>query len=82
MAEPPTNNREECEDFIRPIPWKTAPQRHGDIVFIAEDDGATLEIRINDFPDEPLYSLLKNGAIQFHFDDWPEFWGERPEFPG
>jgi hypothetical protein len=33
-------------------------------------------IRINDFPDELMYSLMIGGenAGDFHFHDWPETW--------
>ncbi len=34
-------------------------------------------IRINDFPDERLYTLLVNGQEAESFDDWPDCW-ERP----
>lgn len=82
MADPLINNWEGFEEFIRPILWKTAPKQEKPIVFIAEEAGATLEIRINEFPVEPLYSLLKNGTVLLHFDDWPVVWGELPDFPG
>ena len=81
MPGPPTNNWEGFEEFQCPILWQTASRSADPIVFVAEVDGETLEIRINEFPVEPLYSLLKNGTVLLHFDDWPLIWGERPEFP-
>jgi len=37
-------------------------------------------IRLNDFPDEPAYTLMIDIEEIIHFDDWPDFW-DRPEFP-
>ena len=36
-------------------------------------------VRINDFPQEPLYTLLVDGKEVGDFDDWPACWkkGER-----
>ena len=36
--------------------------------------GARLNIRMNDFPKEPLYTLIINGVIGESFDDWPFSW--------
>lgn len=35
-------------------------------------------IRLNDFPDEPLFTLLVNGQEIIHFNDWPRQWGPEP----
>lgn len=50
------------------------------IVAEATVEGKPWTVRINDFPDEPLFTLLIAGVEVMHFDDWPEFW-HRPEFP-
>jgi hypothetical protein len=34
-------------------------------------------VRLNDFPDECLYSLLVDGVVVEEFNDWPAAW-ERP----
>jgi len=34
----------------------------------------TWVIQINDFPDEPLYSLIEDGRPVAAFDDWPKSW--------
>lgn len=31
-------------------------------------------IRLNDFPDEPLFSLIKEDQHVADFDDWPSHW--------
>ncbi len=37
-------------------------------------------MRVNDFPAEPLYSLLVNGQVAYDLEDWPERW-LRPGVP-
>ena len=72
------NNWEDHPELKRPIPW--APADKADrapenwIVFKATVDGARWTIRMNDFPAEPLYTLLINGEQIIHFNDWPAFW--------
>ena len=36
--------------------------------------GASLKIRINDFPIESLYTLIENEVEIGDFDDWPKVW--------
>ena len=31
-------------------------------------------VRINDFPSEPLYTLLVGGVATFDLDEWPGAW--------
>ncbi len=40
--------------------------------------GQVYRIRINDFPDEPLYTLLCEDEELDSFDDWSPHWS-RPE---
>jgi hypothetical protein len=40
----------------------------------AECHSEKLVIRLNDFPDESLYTLLVNGEEVASFDDWPGLW--------
>lgn len=52
-----------------------------DIPWRAEVDGSTWWVRLNDFPDDYMYSLLI-GTIEIgDFHDWPQQW-IRPEGPG
>jgi len=50
-------------------------------MFEAMVDGQQWLIRLNNFPDEPLFTLLIAGAEILHFDDWPKQWGSVPSFP-
>ena len=63
----------------RPVPWRTA-SGEAYIMFEAEVGDSRWSVRLNDFPDEPCYTVLIDGDEVMHFDDWPSFW-TRPEFP-
>lgn len=36
--------------------------------------GAQWELRMNDFPDQPLYTLFVGNTAIGDFDDWPPLW--------
>jgi hypothetical protein len=40
----------------------------------AEVDGNSWRVRINDFPDECMYSLIIGSETAGDFHDWPETW--------
>lgn len=40
-------------------------------------DEATLRIRLNDFPAQPMYTLLVDAVPLVSFDDWPQAWNIR-----
>lgn len=61
------------------ITWRAGDGRRG-ICFVSGDDRIQRKIRLNDFPDEPLYTLIEDNAVIIHFDDWPELW-LKPEMP-
>jgi hypothetical protein len=48
--------------------------------FTAPADGVTLLVQVNDFPAEPLYSVLADGTRLGDLDDWPPAW-TRPDLP-
>jgi hypothetical protein len=52
----------------------------GEVPYQATIGGAELSVRVNDFPAEPLYSLLVNGQLDQDLEDWPERW-VRPGVP-
>ena len=45
-----------------------------EVPFIAKSGCTTWTVRVNEFPEEPLYSLLENGVEVMDFDDWPRLW--------
>ena len=46
----------------------------GEFPYRAEVDGHTLVIRVNDFPAEPLYTLLVDDQEAEDLEDWPAAW--------
>jgi hypothetical protein len=72
------NDWEDHPELKRPIPWAHADKAdrapENWIVYKATVDGARWTIRMNDFPAEPLYTLLINGEPIMHFNNWPVFW--------
>jgi hypothetical protein len=53
-------------------------QRTGNAYFpvVATVDGHWWALRINSFPDHPLWTLFVNGVRRFDIDDAPPAWGE------
>lgn len=48
--------------------------------FAAEVDGRRFTVRINDFPAEPLYTVISDGVELYDLEDWPTIW-EMPAPP-
>ncbi|HEY1182818.1 MAG TPA: hypothetical protein VGE89_01460 [Bryobacteraceae bacterium] len=44
------------------VPWET------------DVDGHRWQVRLNDFPDEPMYTLLIDEALVGDFQEWPPYW--------
>jgi hypothetical protein len=55
-----------------PIVWEETGG--GEFPYRATLAGQTLTIRINDFPAEPLYTLLIEGKEVEDLEDWPSAW--------
>lgn len=72
------NNWSDFPEFHFPIIWESYSGNDVDMLFESVSSGLDLKVRLNDFPDEPLYSLICNGRVVIHFDNWPGFWGTRP----
>ncbi|HEX5322606.1 MAG TPA: hypothetical protein VFW40_02390 [Capsulimonadaceae bacterium] len=47
--------------------------------YSATVEGRVLSIRINDFPDEELYTLIVDQVETLSFSDWPSAWRRTPE---
>ena len=62
--------------LTRKVTWQKS--QDAEHPYLACVDGAGWVIRINDFPKEPLYTLLVDGTPVLDFDDWPLVW-IRPE---
>lgn len=62
----------ELEVFQTPVQWEETE----DVDFPWKAALATHEwkLRINDFPEEPLFTLFIDGSEWGDFDDWPPAW--------
>ena len=60
------------------IEWENAETDA--LLYRAKVEDTTITIRMNDFPAEPLYSVLVDGQEVEHLDDWPAAW-VRPGAP-
>jgi hypothetical protein len=54
------------------IVWKQG--REPVYPYTADVSGERCLIRINDFPNDHLYTLIVNDKEVVSFDDWPEHW--------
>ncbi|MFT4180356.1 MAG: hypothetical protein QM636_00395 [Rhizobium sp.] len=62
-----------CDDYKRSvIAWTPTGDR--EFPYGAEVSGNSLLLRLNDFPEFPLYTLFVNGREVSSFDDWPGHW--------
>ncbi len=62
--------------LTRPLPWTSTGD--GEHPYRAEEDGHTYVLRVDDFPAEPLYTLLADGDELADLEDWPAAW-RRPD---
>lgn len=60
------------EPWDREVTWGPGPDT--ELVYAAEVDGQRWTIRLGDFPDEALYTLIVDGEEVARFDDWPAAW--------
>jgi hypothetical protein len=69
------DNWEVAEDYKVPgIPWRTIEPNQHSIIYTAVVGNSEWKIRINDFPAEPLYTLIVDCSEIIHFNDWPKEW--------
>jgi hypothetical protein len=59
-----------------PIAWARLTPPRDRRVYQARLDGSDAWIRMNDFPDEPLYTLVVSGVEVIHFNEWPAAWSK------
>ena len=52
-----------------------------DYPYQAELGGDKLTVRLNDFPDQNLYTLIVNDREIISFDDWPTQWKKPMRLP-
>ena len=74
-----TGHTDEVSGGQSPFLMKKIAWRKSDEVFFpfsAKVDGRKLLLRLNDFPDEHLYTLIVDGRPLFDIDDWPDSWQE------
>jgi uncharacterized protein YjaG (DUF416 family) len=60
------------DHLSREVTW--SPTDNAEYPWAAEVDGARWRVRLNDFPDEILYSLIVGDTVVGDFHDWPESW--------
>lgn len=56
------------------IAWKKSAPNTSHVAYEAIVENRSWRLRMNDFPDEPLYTLIVNGVEIIHFNDWPSDW--------
>jgi hypothetical protein len=65
--------------ILRPIEWQRSPEnRHH---FFAEIEGQRFELHLNDFPEEPLCTLIGPGEqldLEQLGEHWSMPWDKRP----
>jgi hypothetical protein len=62
-----------------PMTWEATGD--GEIPYRSRIGSVTLQVRVNDFPAEPLYSLLAADEVLADLEDWPVPWS-KPEPQG
>lgn len=56
------------------LDWYKSENAQYPYLHYADETENELKIRMNNFPDEPLFTLLKEGKAIISFDDWPSKW--------
>ena len=74
------DNWSDVPDFLVPgISWKISGNNPYGYVYTYYNGQDIWNIRLNDFPDEPMFSLIVNSIDVIHFNEWPSEWGVRPK---
>ena len=64
-----------ARSLSRPASWRRSGK--AEFPYAASVAGQNWVIRLNDFPIDPMYTLLIDGGEVGNFDDWPSCW-QRP----
>jgi len=72
LREKPATNPNVKERLAQIVVWRQT----GDlsIPWETQVDGHRWQVRLNDFPDEPMYTLLIDEALVGDFQEWPRYW--------
>ena len=71
----PEDNWEIAEHYRVPgVQWRTAEPNQHSIIYTAVVGKSEWKIRMNNFPDQPFYTLIVDGLEIIHFNDWPKEW--------
>jgi hypothetical protein len=57
-----------------PIAWERSGD--GEMPYRALVGGRLHAVRVNDFPSEPLYTLIVDGEALADLEDWPAAWSK------
>ena len=68
----PSTSPQLGERLTRTLRWRIT--NDVDHPWATEVDGETWRVRLNDFPDDFMYTLIINDAVIGSFHDWPECW--------
>ncbi|HTS24508.1 MAG TPA: hypothetical protein VMH81_01445 [Bryobacteraceae bacterium] len=73
----PKENKKVARVLAKPIEWRAT----GDLTapWSAESQRHTYRVRLNDFPDEWMYSLIVDETELGDFHDWPDIWKRVPQ---
>lgn len=58
--------------FKQAVVW--AKTDHAEFPYVAEINGHSWRLRINDFPEQPLYTLFIDDQEIGNFDEWSLIW--------
>ena len=67
--------RPDADPLLERVVWREGTDP--DYPYLAAHAGEQWLVRLNDFPDESLFTLIVDGVEVGDFDDWPPAW-ERP----
>jgi hypothetical protein len=71
---------EGAEAFLKSeFQWEKADPNNEGYIYTALVNDESWNIPLNDFPSEPMFSLIVSSATIIHFNEWPAEWGVSPK---